>query len=254
MFVGYVYWERGDPASAIQTMSDCVRVAADAGLVMALVGTRADLGWLYGALGAAEQGLALARLAQATAEQRLPVFRPWALGCLARLQVMAGDLAAAEQSVTSAYAGLDLDDLSTHGAIQVPLADAELALARHEGPRAGRLMDDLLARLRRVGMRPFLADTLYLKAQALLAQDDSEAAYDVLSTALAEADSLGSKRMLWQILAALSALEARRGHDAEASRLRAQAREIIATIADHIPTADLRSAFLQQPSVRAVFQ
>ena len=252
MFVGDVYFERGDPATAIETMTECIRVAAQAGLVMALVCTRADLAWIYGTLGAIEAGLEMGRLAQATAAQRLPVFLPWALGSLARLQVMQGDLAAAETSVAEAYVGLELDDFSTHGAVQVPMADAELALARRNYAHVISVMDGLIARLRRVGMRSFLSDALYLKGQALLAQDQIDAARQVLSEARAEAESLGSRRMLWQILAALSVIEDGRGRLAEAQQLRAQAHESIAYIANHIPTKELSDSFLQQPLVRAI--
>ncbi len=252
MFVGMIYFERGDPATAIVTMTDCIRLAAQAGLVMGLVGTRSDLAWIYGVLGATATGLDTGRLAQAIAEQRLPVFKPWALGGLARLQVMHGDLAAAEASVAEAYSGLDLDDLSTHGAVHVPMADAELALAKHDHARAARVTDELIARLRKVGMRSFLADALFLKAKALLAQGQVEAAGRVLNAARAEAESLGSRWMLWQILAALSAVEENRGRHAEVQAVRAQARELIAYIAGHMPTRDMRDAFLHRPTVRAI--
>jgi hypothetical protein len=233
-------------------MTECIQVAGQAGLLMALVGPRADLAWIFGTLGATAAGLDMGRLAQAIAEQRLPVFKPWAQGSLARLQVMHGDLAAAETSVAGAYGGLDLNDLSTHGAIHVPMADAELALAKHDYAHSIRVMDDLTARLRKVGMRSFLSDALFLKAQALLAQGRSEAAGQVLSEARAEAESLGSRRMLWQVLAALSAVEGGRGRHAEAQELRAQARELIAYVAGHMPTRDLSDSFLRRPPVRAI--
>ncbi len=252
MFVGNIYFERGELSTAIETMTACIRVAAQAGLVMAQVGTRADLAWIYGTIGAIDEGLEMARLAQATAEQRLPGFRPWALGCLARLQVMQGDLSAAEASVSAAYSGLELEDLSTHGAVQVPMADAELALATHNYAHVVSVMDDLIARLRKVGMRPFLSDALYLKGQALLAQDQLEAARQVFSAARADAESLGSRRMLWQILGSLSVIEEGRGHHAEAQQLRSQARELIAFIASHMPLKKLSDSFLQGPLVRAI--
>jgi tetratricopeptide (TPR) repeat protein len=252
MFVGMVYFERGDMATAIETMLECIHVAGEAGLVMALVVTRADLAWIYGTLGAIDAGLEMGRLARATAEQRLPVFRPWALSSLARLQVMQGDLAAAETSVTEAYIGLDMDDLSTHGGVLVPIADAELALAKHNYARVISVMDELIDRIHKVGMRSFLSDALYLKGQALLAQGQTQAARRVLGEARVEAESIGSKRMLWQILAALSDIEADPSDHAEAQRLRAQARELIAYISGHIPTKELTDSFLQRPLVRAI--
>jgi tetratricopeptide (TPR) repeat protein len=251
MFVGLVYFERGDLAVAIDMMTQCIDVATQAGLVMALVGTRADLAWIYGTLGATENGLALGRLAQATAE-RLPVFRPWAVGSLARLQVMQGDLEAAAAGVTAGYATLDLEDLSTHGSVHVPMADAELALARQDFAHVIHVTDDLVARLRKVGMRSFLPDALFLKGRALLAVGQFEAAGAALGEARAEAESLGSRRMLWQVLATLSTLAERRQQFAEAQQLRAQARELIAYLAGHMPTTELANMFLLRPAVRAI--
>lgn len=252
MFVGIVYFERGELTTAITMMTECIQVAAQAGLMMALVGTRADLAWIYGSLGATADGIEMARVAQVIAEQRLPVFRPWALGSLARIQVMHGDLASAGASVAEAYISLDLADLSTHGAVHVPMADAELALAKHDYAHVIGLMDDLTARLRKVGMRSFLPDALYLKGQALFAQEQFEAAGRILSEARAEAESLGSRRMLWQILALLRAIEAGRGRHAGARRLCAQARELIAYIADHMPKPELTASFMERPLVRAI--
>ena len=66
--------------------------------------------------------------------------------------------------------------------------------------------------------------------------------------ARAEAEAIGSRRMLWQILFALSRLET---DPTEAERLRQQAREIAKYIADHTPP-DLRASFLALPAVQAV--
>lgn len=251
MFVGYVYLERGEVATAIHIMEECIRFGEQAGLVMAQVGTRADLGWIYGTFGAIEHGLALSRHARTIAEQRLPIFRSWALGSLARLHVMKGDVSAAETLIREGYVGLDLDDLSTHGAIAVPLADAEVALAKQDYARAITTMDDFLARLRRAGVRPFVADALYLKGKALLAQGRLDEAHQILIAARAAAEALNSRRILWLILIAESEVEAQWGHTVTAQALRQQAREVVVYIADHCPS-DLRPSFLALPHVHAV--
>ena len=76
-----------------------------------------------------------------------------------------------------------------------------------------------------------------------------EAARSALLEARAAAEEKGERTMLWQILATLSDLERKSGHEAEAEKLRDQAREIIDYIADHAGTDELRSAFLAQPAV-----
>jgi hypothetical protein len=55
--------------------------------------------------------------------------------------------------------------------------------------------------------------------------------------------------MLWRILALQAELA---GDPAQAEALLAQARAIIATIADHAGSPELRASFLARPAVRAV--
>jgi len=249
MFVGNVYFDRGEIAQAIQTMEEGVQLSEQAGLVMAQVGTRADLAWVYGTLGDLERGLALARRACAVAETQLPGLRTWSLGSLARLQLRQGDLSTAANTIRDGYARLDLNDLSTHGAILVPLAEAEHALLNDDPTRAASVIEGLIARLRRVGMRPFVADALYLQGEALRAHGDTAEALEVFQQARRVAEAIGSRRMLWLILTSLSQSEVQRGHDAEARTLRRQAREVVAYIAEHCPP-DLRESFLRMPQVK----
>jgi tetratricopeptide (TPR) repeat protein len=259
MFVGYIYLERGEMARAIETMEECIRLGERAGFMMTQVGTRADLAWIYGTLGAIHRGVELARLACAQAEQQLPGFRAWALACLARLHLMNGDLAEAEAAIKAGYATLNPEDFTTHGPVELPLADAELALAKQAFGHAVAVIEALVARLRKVGMRSFLADALHFKGKALLAQGRVEAARAAWMEARAEAEALGSRRVLWPVLAALAEIEAGRGNTTEAQALRQQARDIIAYIADHCPPdpsagsgQSLRDSFLHLPEVQAV--
>jgi tetratricopeptide (TPR) repeat protein len=253
MFAGYIYLERGHAAEAIEVMEACIRLGEQAGFMLAQVGTRADLAWIYGVLGSINHGLDLARLARTIAEQRLLSFRPWALASLARLHVMNGNLAEAEAAVKEGYIGLDPEDFASHAGIEMPLAEAELAMARHDYARTLTVMDDLLSRLRKTGTRLFLTDALLLKSQALLALGQANEAHETGRMAQAEAVALGSRRALWPILAVLSQLEAQRGHHAEVQALRQQAREIILYMADHCPP-DLRASFLNRPDARAVLE
>jgi hypothetical protein len=104
--------------------------------------------------------------------------------------------------------------------------------------------------LRRFSSPIYLADGLYLRSQALLFLGRADAAYDALMQARAEAEALGARRILWEILFALSQIEAERGNAAEAEALRRQAREIVEYIADHAGAPELRASFLGQPRVR----
>ena len=112
-------------------------------------------------------------------------------------------------------------------------------------------MDEFAARLRKFGVRTSLADALYLKGKALLAQNRTDEADETLNQARAEAEALGSRRARWPILAALAEIEAGRGNATQARTLRQQTRDIITYIADHCPP-DLRASFLSLPDVQAV--
>lgn len=85
----------------------------------------------------------------------------------------------------------------------------------------------------------------------------SQVARERWQEARREAEALGARRRLWPILLALSRLEA---DPTDAERLRQQAREVVAYIADHTPPdptlepkVGLRASFLNLPAVRAVF-
>ena len=61
--------------------------------------------------------------------------------------------------------------------------------------------------------------------------------------------ALGSRWLLWQILAALANVES---DDGRSAALKSQARQGIQFIADHIHEDEMRSQFLQSEGVRAL--
>lgn len=250
--LGYIYLEWGDVDRALSIMNSVLQVAAQAGLAMALAGVGADQAWAYCAMGALEQGRALAKIARAYTQLPQPPFlRAWAFTSLARAHILLGDLAQAEADVTEAAQGLNLNELTWVSPIFMALAQGELALARHDEARVLAVMDELLAHLRPAGVRVYIPDALYLQSRVWLVQGETERAYALLQQARVEAEAIGSRRSLWPILAALSQLEAQRGQTAEAEALYTQARALLAYIADHCPP-DLRESFLNLPDVRRV--
>jgi hypothetical protein len=135
----------------------------------------------------------------------------------------------------------------------VALANGHIALLQCDYARLMDVADVILAGMRQSGVRLYLPDLLHLQAQALLALGQDEPAHAGFLQARAEAEALGSRRMLWQILAALGQIEDRRGNQSEAQSLRRQAREIVEFIAEHCPT-DVRVSFLNLPDVRDVMR
>jgi hypothetical protein len=88
----------------------------------------------------------------------------------------------------------------------------------------------------------------------LRAAGRAEDARSALEDARLEAESLGSRRSLWPILAELGELEASHGDQPAALELRRQAAEIIDYIAEHAGSAELAESFVSQPAVQDVLR
>ena len=129
------------------------------------------------------------------------------------------------------------------------LAEGELRLQQSEYAAALSVADELLAGLRTFQMRPFLPDALRLKGRALVSLGQREEGRRILEEARDEAERLGSRRVLWRILASLAEL----ADESEAGVLRQQARDIIHIIAGHIGSETLRASFLGTAQIRALF-
>ncbi|MCB0213618.1 MAG: tetratricopeptide repeat protein, partial [Anaerolineae bacterium] len=238
--IGHVYWDRGQPDKAIAVMEECLRLSDLANYVVPQVYTRATLAAVYGSLGAFEEGLTVARQALEVAETKLPVQRPYALARLAQLHLGQGHLTEAETAIERAKT--DPYRTATPLFFQVViLVDAEIALQQGAYKRALELLDTLLATLRDFNARVFIPHGLYMRGQALLSLDQPEPARETLLAACAEAEAIGSRRMLWQILLRLAELET---NAIEAEKLRHEAHQIIEYIADHISPLDLQTSFL----------
>jgi DNA-binding SARP family transcriptional activator len=246
IWVGYIYWDRGQADQTIEVMEDCLRLAKMAGYLLPQILTRADLGTVYGCLGAVEQGFEMIRLALTTAETHLPFFRAWVLGRLAQLHLRQNQLSQAEAVIEQGKQASNQQHFPFFYQY-LPLAEAELALKQGEPERALALIDALLAKFHPFIMRPLISEALYLRGQCLMGLGQLEAARKTLLEARAVAEAVGSRRLLWQILFALSQLETDRG---EANQLRQQAQEIVEYIARNVGDLELRASFLDLVEVQ----
>jgi len=129
-------------------------------------------------------------------------------------------------------------------------------LAKEDFARVVTLADHYAGILRQGYGFAHLPYVLYYKGKALLSQNSTslDEASQVLREARAGAESIGLQPALWMILAALADVETRRGNQAEARALRAQARKVVATIAEHAGMPELRASFLNLPDVKSVMR
>ncbi len=248
IWIGYVYWDRGQPEQAIEVMEESLRLAEMANYLLPQILTRADLGAVYGSLGAIERAFEYIRLALTTAETHLPGFRACVLGRLAQLHLRQNQLSQAEATLEQGK--------QVSGFLPFPfyyryplLAEAELTLKRGEYQRALAVTDDLVANLHQSVMRPFISEALYLRGECLMGLGQPEAARKTLLEAQTKAEAIGSRRMLWQILVALSRLET---DPTKARFLRQQAQEIVQSIVNGISNPELRASFLDLAEVQRV--
>jgi hypothetical protein len=114
-------------------------------------------------------------------------------------------------------------------------------------PVAGKPWNSPWCVPREAGFGYLLADELWLRGRAELAQGQYDAARATLLEARATAEAQEERAILWKILATCSELERACGDAAASDRLRDQARVVVSDIAAH--AGNLRGAFLDQPAV-----
>jgi len=263
LILSQVCWERGRSDTAIENLELARHMynplsSAAPESVLARVSGSPILARVYGSLGAIDRALALAQSAYELIRSTplAAVLGGFVGGGLVRLLVRKGELAVAESLIGEAYAtqaAWSRVALLMSGG-QVQIAEAEVALAGQDHARAAALMDRLVAALRSVGGRAHIPEAMVLQSKALVELGRLAEACDVLRGARAEAEAIGTRRMLWPILAALSQIEAQRGNPVEAQALRQQAREIVEFIADHAGSPELRASFLNLPDVQDVMR
>jgi DNA-binding SARP family transcriptional activator len=246
-----VYWDQGDPDQALAIIQESIRLGELAGFAVPQVDCR--LGWatIYDGLGMPGRGLELVEQASRLATAKLAFFTGYAFTTWAQLLLRQNRLAEAQTLLQQAQQDVFLQ---AHRAIsvwsEVEVTEAELALRQGDAARALALTAQVIPSLRQIGLRPKLLRALYLQGQAWLAHDQTDAARACWREARAEADAIGSRWMLWQILAALAALDPDPG---QAEALRQRAREMLKTIGQHISDPELRASFYDLPAVRNLF-
>jgi hypothetical protein len=129
------------------------------------------------------------------------------------------------------------------------ITKCRLAVARCDSIEGMTLADTAVEISRQYKLERFLPEALYLKGKLHFMRGDLIKAKNVLEQARSAAEKLGSRRLLWQIIAILAEVES----DKDLSMgLKAEAQEIIQYIANHITRQDLRASFLRFAAISAV--
>jgi ATP/maltotriose-dependent transcriptional regulator MalT len=170
------------------------------------------------------------------------------LAALGRLQLLAGQVREAAETVRLARSALQRDG-TLLTPLWVMLADGEIALAQGDFERAAMIAAELQGYLSEFQTRTGTADALLLAGRAELRRGNLDRAGEHLAAARAEVLGRGARNLLWPILAELARIEEQVGEAASATGLRAEAAAIVADIAASVAEPRWRS-WLLAPGIR----
>ncbi len=248
IWIGMAYFELGRLGLAIETLSECLKLAKQVNARLAILVSGSFLGLTYGFIGSPQLGFAALDEATSVDPNQFPHIWPAAMAALARLRLWNGEPAAARQASTESYKGLKPVG-SLNVADSVLLADAEITLAEGNPKRSVELLDQMLELAAAAHRRPAVPEALLLRGRSLHALGELEPARNSLRRSRKEAQELGSQRILWRILLEQSRLEAESGNRSEAEQLGAQAASAVTMLATSIEDPGLRRSFEALPDV-----
>jgi len=243
-FEGQAWFEYGEIDQAFASIEDGIQLAEKGKLVIFENWGRALLCWLYGELGASEIGM------QFYKANRIPnkdisntSLRTATLVSYALFELANGQLDTAAGTLSDCLP----DALSLEGMLR--LAKSKLALAQENFSEGLEISDSMVELARMKGLGHYLPEALFLKGKAHFLMGNLQEAKDLLEQAHSEASRVGSRRLLWQILALLAKAET---NDEKSAAFKAEARENIDYIASHTSSEELRASFLNSNPVRKI--
>lgn len=232
-WVGEAYLERGDIATAERVMLEAIALGKEY-FPPTLVMTRSDLARLYTELGFPERGAQLANQALEVASAKFLAIRSVAIGALADASLEMGILEPVRKMLPEK---IELTDFIGNPLFGIDVARSKIRLQLFDHDYQGALTETskLLEFLFKNSIRQMQPNLLLLRARALSSLDRVPEAADDLYLALDIAQAMAAQWTLWQIFAALSRLEARRGNLELAADFRAHTQTLIASIAERTP-------------------
>jgi tetratricopeptide (TPR) repeat protein len=241
---GQIWFEYGEIDKAFEELETSVRVAVEANTPIHTKWYSANLCWGYIQIGAIQKGMDLYRTTRIP-NQEIPAPTAWTPTAVAYAlcEIAAGQLDLATSTLGARHLSNTIFDNV------VKLAECRLALARKDHTRALAVAEPLVENIRELKINQYLSEGLFLKGQAHLMNGEQDLAKAAFEQARLAAEALGSRWLLWQILAALAGVESDNGKSAA---LKSQAREIVRFIAEHINGDEMRSQFFQSEGVKAL--
>jgi tetratricopeptide (TPR) repeat protein len=241
---GQIWFEYGEVDKAFEELDASVHLAVEANAPIHTKWYGADLCWAYIQIGAVQKGMDLYRTTRVP-NQELPAPAAWTPAAVgyALCEIATGQLDLAASTLGARRLSNTITDYT------LKLAQCRLALARKDHVQAIAIIDPVVKDSQQFKVGQYIPEALFLKGKAHLLNGEQDLAKSAFEQARLAAEAIGSRRLLWQILAALAGVESDNGKPAA---LKAQAREIIQFIADHIYEDAMRSQFLQSEGVSAV--
>jgi tetratricopeptide (TPR) repeat protein len=241
---GQIWFEYGEIDKALDELDTSVRVAVEANASIHIKWYGADLCWAYIQIGAVQKGMDLYRTTRVP-NQELPIPAAWTPTAVvyALCEIATGELDLAASTLGARRLSNSITDYT------LKLARCRLALARKDHAQAIAIIDPVVEDSQRFKIGQYLPEALFLKGQAHLMNGEHDVAINAFEQARLFAETIGSRRLLWQILAALAEVEP---DQEKSTALKTQARAIIQFIADHITNDEFRSSFLRSDDVSAL--
>ncbi len=234
-FQGLVWLDHGEIDKALAALEESIRLAEQGNHIYE-IWYRANLCRLYGELGAAEIGMPQYQ-AYRIANKDVPYtpLRTVTLVSYALFEIACNQLDRAATTLA------DCNPDAPPWESVLRLAKCRLALARTDISAGIEMADSTIAFTRTYNLGQYLPEALYLKGKFHFMKGNFNEAKIALEQARDKSEMLGSRRLLWKILASLAEVES----DAERSKaLKAEARSIVESIANSITHQNLREAFL----------
>jgi class 3 adenylate cyclase/predicted ATPase len=234
--VSQAHWELGDVPRAITAGVSCVHYADLAGFGVGQTFGRAFVSIMYAELGYSVRAQELMQGALSRLDEIGLTFR---YGLEAAGQLVAALTGQAGVPIPGATELEMRPNVDSFMRMMTMRAWSAAALIREDWPAAEQITGMALAHDPGKSLRAVLPMLLYVRSRALQHLGRGAEAMELLRAARGEAEAMGSRWILWQILAALADLEPAAG---AAQALRTRALDIVQGIADRISSSGALSA------------